>query len=1078
MFLNFPGWPAGELSSLLDGRSDLAALKQGLRRGRNVIPHQLGGMLQRPGLYFRGTALGAADNVTRVKLLPFVATASAAYVLELTAGFMRFWRDDEPVITTADNVGRPGVVSLIGAPLTVATPYALADLRELQWCHANDVTWLAHAAHPVYRLVRYAEDEFYFEAMTFVFPPLRDLNAEEITLTATGDISTGGTVDLEAVGGDVFEAEDVGSYYGIDHRRETPFAEIDLSTGSGTAGAALSFTGNAVAGETTLVGTGANQRTYNWTAAVEGPYTIQVGGTVALSAAAFYDAINGESNPLVGSGTQAHPSVTADAPATFTTGIAATGTLTCTDNALESGSDPDEVITDGTAEITYKFKNTISAAYDVKIGATIAASLLNLAKAMNASGIAGTDYGVGTVANPDVTANETIVGNTLRVTSIVLGLPGNAIGTRVDHTSRLSWANSTLTGGADAATTKVQVTARIQGEAGNEIAVAETMTNASWTPTGFLTGGADTTAFDPANPSADIPTVRVTGTWEFYSLGAFYGMISLQEKRSTGEWETFRTWTAKNDQQFQATGVVDNETEMRLIFEGSAVASDSAPARAVLTAIDAVVHGLVLITVVTDATHATGTVVRAIWSEEATYLWARGSWSERFGYPSAVVLHQQRLYFGQGARLIASQVGGFDNFERTELADASWQRDLAATIATNIVSMQSQRGLIVLTENSEWLCDGGTQGSTMTPTAFRGEQLSTNGSARIPSEMIHSNVVFVQVGNEILNEYLFSFQRDNYEAVNLGELADHFMNEGLAELAYAPVPNSLLFAVTRTGSLLSLAYRRSAGAADSGGMLAWTKHVTPDASTLDADGIQSGTGTVESVCVVPGANEISDVWVCIRRELPDGSFFRSIESFDLNYWNNLKAAESDAAELWTLNCLDGAVIKDDVTAASPVVAGLAHLEGMTVSILLNGTVHLPQVVNGATVTIDMTGVTEPATAVVGLAPLAQVQPWFATPTMRDGGSDGRTFRVAKLNTRFYLSGAAQYADSNDTGAQWFDVDFRTAEDAVDAALPLKTTLRKLDLAGGYLPETTFIFRNQSPLPMNILAVTAEISIQG
>ena len=47
MFLTFPAFSAGELTPLLDGRSDLAALKMGCRLARNMIPQRLGGKIGR-----------------------------------------------------------------------------------------------------------------------------------------------------------------------------------------------------------------------------------------------------------------------------------------------------------------------------------------------------------------------------------------------------------------------------------------------------------------------------------------------------------------------------------------------------------------------------------------------------------------------------------------------------------------------------------------------------------------------------------------------------------------------------------------------------------------------------------------------------------------------------------------------------------------------------------------------------------------------------------------------------------------------------------------------------------------------
>ena len=48
---------------------------------------------------------------------------------------------------------------------------------------------------------------------------------------------------------------------------------------------------------------------------------------------------------------------------------------------------------------TYRFKNTLAQAYDVKIGANTNATMLSLSKAINLNGTVGTDYYTGTTIN-------------------------------------------------------------------------------------------------------------------------------------------------------------------------------------------------------------------------------------------------------------------------------------------------------------------------------------------------------------------------------------------------------------------------------------------------------------------------------------------------------------------------------------------------------------------------------------------------------------------------------------------------------------------------------------------------------
>lgn len=93
----------------------------------------------------------------------------------------------------------------------------------------------------------------------------------------------------------------------------------------------------------------------------------------------------------------------------------------------------------------YRFKNTLAAAYDVKIGASAAATLANLKAAINASGTPGTEYFAGTVIHPTVSAGA-ITATTLVITAKTAGPGGNSIAT-TDTATTLSFTGSTLAGG-------------------------------------------------------------------------------------------------------------------------------------------------------------------------------------------------------------------------------------------------------------------------------------------------------------------------------------------------------------------------------------------------------------------------------------------------------------------------------------------------------------------------------------------------------------------------------------------------------------------------------------------------------
>lgn len=135
--------------------------------------------------------------------------------------------------------------------------------------------------------------------------------------------------------------------------------------------------------------------------------------------------------------------------------VAAAQILTLT-GAIVPGVHAESVITSDTTNVSdaetvtigstvYRFKDTLAQAYDVKIGASAAATLDNLKAAINASGTPGTEYFAGTLAHPTVVAT-TNTDTTQLVVARVPGTAANAAAT-TETSAHLSWADTTLGGG-------------------------------------------------------------------------------------------------------------------------------------------------------------------------------------------------------------------------------------------------------------------------------------------------------------------------------------------------------------------------------------------------------------------------------------------------------------------------------------------------------------------------------------------------------------------------------------------------------------------------------------------------------
>lgn len=129
---------------------------------------------------------------------------------------------------------------------------------------------------------------------------------------------------------------------------------------------------------------------------------------------------------------------------TTSAGVKASGVLT------SSGVFQDtETVTIG--DRTYTFVTALSGvANEVLIGANAAASLDNLKSAINASAGAGTTYGTGTQAHPNVTATtNTDTAQTVEFWKV--GTEGNALET-TETCANVAWGAATLESGANPST--------------------------------------------------------------------------------------------------------------------------------------------------------------------------------------------------------------------------------------------------------------------------------------------------------------------------------------------------------------------------------------------------------------------------------------------------------------------------------------------------------------------------------------------------------------------------------------------------------------------------------------------------
>ncbi len=256
---------------------------------------------------------------------------------------------------------------------------------------------------------------------------------------------------------------------------------IDCTAAATAAAAAglLTLVANAGAGETVTIGS----KTYTFRASLTASTTaneVLIGATATATLLNLLAAITigTGAGSAYGSLTTVNPTVTAAAGSH----VAATGTLTSDNTNVADAA----TVTIDTKVYTFKTALTPTEG-EVLIGADADASLLNLIRAINHTGTAGTDYSCA-AAHPTVSAAASVTSHAFAITARTAGAAGNLLAS-TETSSHLSFGAATLTGGSS----KLNLTALAKGTAGNSLATTETMTSGSFGAS-TLADGVDPTA--------------------------------------------------------------------------------------------------------------------------------------------------------------------------------------------------------------------------------------------------------------------------------------------------------------------------------------------------------------------------------------------------------------------------------------------------------------------------------------------------------------------------------------------------------------------------------------------------------
>lgn len=193
----------GEVSPHIDARADVAKYANSCRTLENMLPLVYGDVTRRPGTKYVATA---KSNATAVRLIPFIYSATTAYVCEFGDKYIRFFLDAASVASE------------------IASPYAVADLPALQYVQLGDTMWLVHPSYAPRKLTRTSATVFALKVIQFENGPFltrNDLDTVHGLTDATMacSVTAKGSTGTLTASTPVFTANHIGALFQLVQKR-------------------------------------------------------------------------------------------------------------------------------------------------------------------------------------------------------------------------------------------------------------------------------------------------------------------------------------------------------------------------------------------------------------------------------------------------------------------------------------------------------------------------------------------------------------------------------------------------------------------------------------------------------------------------------------------------------------------------------------------------------------------------------------------------------------------------------------------------------------------------------------------
>lgn len=478
-------------------------------------------------------------------------------------------------------------------------------------------------------------------------------------------------------------------------------------------------------------------------------------------------------------------------------------------------------------------------------------------------------------------------------------------------------------------------------------------------------------------------------------------------------------------------------------------------------------YGIARITAFTSSTEVTATVVSDalnglrqfplhVTTGYPTTKWQLGAWSATTEYPAAVTFWLDRLWWAGQQRIWGSVPNDFANMAGDFYGETGFDAAVWATLQAEDVNtiqwISGAQKLMIGTPGGEFAAGEITSTDPVGPGNFKIERQSKRRCRSVQPLAIGSELVFVQRAGRRLLSMQYEIQVDAFKSDDLAILAERMMRSGIVDLAYQAEPFSIIWCLLSGGNLVGLTFDPAQQ------VMGWHRHPI------------GGSGIVESVQTIPSPDGLGDdLWLIVRRTI-NGSTKRYVEYMGRPWEgkDNDGTAGDDQADAFYV---DSGLTYDGSPATT--ISGLDHLEGEAVQVLADGAVHPTRTVASGQITLaDAASVVH-----VGLSCPARL----ITNDLEAGGTagtaQGKFGRVNRVGIRFIdtLGGKIGRPADDVTEASVLDeIDFRSAGDSMDEAVPIFSGIREVTFPGDWTRERLIEYYNDQPLPVTIAAIMPKL----